>query len=89
MAKSQQSFNKKEKEKKRLKKRKEKLERKEQRKQEKLDNGPKSFEDMLAYVDENGYLTSEKPDPTKKKKKLTQKKGKYITCTKNKGQISK
>ena len=68
MAKSQQSFNKKEKEKKRLKKKKEKLERREQRKLEKIENGPKSFEDMLSYVDENGNLSSTPPDPAKKKK---------------------
>lgn len=68
MAKSQQSFNKKEKEKKRLKKKKEKLERREQRKLEKAENGPKSFEDMLSYVDEDGNLTSTPPDPSKKKK---------------------
>jgi len=68
MAKSQQSFNKKEKEKKRLKKKKEKLERREQRKLEKAESGPKTFEDMLSYVDEDGNLTSTKPDPSKKKK---------------------
>jgi cold shock CspA family protein len=68
MAKSQQSFNKKEKEKKRLKKKKEKLERREQRKLEKAENGPKTFEDMLSYVDEDGNLTSTQPDPSKKKK---------------------
>jgi cold shock CspA family protein len=68
MAKSQQSFNKKEKEKKRRKKRQDKLERREQRKIEKEESGPKSFEEMLSYVDENGNLTSTPPDPTKKKK---------------------
>lgn len=67
MGKSQESFNKKEKEKKRLKKRKEKRERREQRKIEKEETGPKSFEDMIMYVDENGNLTSEKPDPLKMK----------------------
>jgi len=67
MAKSQQSFNKKEKEKKRRKKAKEKAERREQRKLEKAEAGKKSFEDMLSYVDEDGNLTSEKPDPTKKR----------------------
>ncbi|MFT5166751.1 MAG: cold shock CspA family protein [Saprospiraceae bacterium] len=68
MAKSQDSYNKKEKEKKRLKKVKEKLERREQRKVEKEEAGPKSFEDMISYVDEDGNLTSTPPDPTKKKK---------------------
>ncbi len=67
MAKSQQSFNKKEKEKKRQKKKKEKLERREQRKIEKLENGPKSFEDMISYVDEDGNFSSTPPDPLKKK----------------------
>ena len=64
MAKSQQSFNKKEKEKKRKKKAKEKLERREQRKLEKAENGANTFE--LSYVDENGNLTSTPPDPAKK-----------------------
>ena len=68
MAKSQQSFNKKEKEKKRRKKAKDKAERREQRKLEKAESGPKSFEEMLSYVDEDGNLTSTPPDPTKKKK---------------------
>ena len=68
MAKSQQSFNKKEKEKKRLKKKQEKLERREQRKLEKSESGPKSFEDMISYLDEDGNTTSTPPDPTIKKK---------------------
>ena len=54
MGRSHQSFNKSEKEKKRRKKQKEKAERRAQRKLEKEQNGPKSFEDMLSYVDENG-----------------------------------
>lgn len=68
MAKSQQSYNKKEKEKKRLKKKQEKKERREQRKLEKVENGPVAFEDLIRYVDEDGNLTTEKPDPNKKKK---------------------
>jgi len=68
MAKSHQSFSKKEKEKKRRKKKQAKQERREQRKLEKEQNGPKSFEDMLSYVDENGNLTDTPPDPSKKKK---------------------
>ncbi len=68
MAKSQQTYNKKEKEKKRLKKKKEKAERREQRKLEKAENGPVAFEDLIRYVDEDGNLTTEKPDPNKKKK---------------------
>ncbi len=68
MSKSHQSFSKKEKEKKRRKKKQAKLERRQQRKLEKEQNGPKSFEDMLSYVDENGNLTDSPPDPAKKKK---------------------
>lgn len=68
MAKSQQSFNKKEKEKKRRKKNQDKMERREQRKQEKEERGKLSFEDQLTYVDENGYFTDTPPDPAKKMK---------------------
>lgn len=68
MAKSQQSYNKKEKEKKRLKKKQEKKERREQRKIEREEKGPVAFEDLIRYVDEDGNLTAEKPDPNKKKK---------------------
>ena len=64
MAKSSQTFNKQEQEKKRLAKRKEKEQRKEERKANK---GDKSFEDMIAYVDENGNFSSTPPDLTKKK----------------------
>ncbi len=67
MAKSQDSFNKKEKEKKRRQKNSEKLERKEQRKADKAVGGVKTLEEMFAYVDENGFLTTTKPDPSKKK----------------------
>jgi len=56
MAKSQQTFNKKEREKKKQKKRKEKLERREQRKAEKALAPKKTFEEMLSYVDENGNI---------------------------------
>jgi cold shock CspA family protein len=65
MAKSQDTFNKKEKEKKRLKKRQEKALKKEDRK-----NNPAAsdFDSMIAYVDEDGNLTDTPPDPTKKKK---------------------
>ena len=68
MAKSQETFGKKEKEKKRLKKRKEKAEKREERKANKQTGA--SLEDMLMYVDENGQLTDTPPDPTKKKKIL-------------------
>jgi cold shock CspA family protein len=66
MAKSQDSFNKKEKEKKRRKKNEEKLERREQRKADKLEGGTVAFEDMLSYVDENGNFSSTPPDPSKR-----------------------
>ncbi|PIB35493.1 DNA-binding protein [Reichenbachiella sp. 5M10] len=65
MAKSQQTFNKKEKEKKRLKKRQDKQQKKEERKE----NAKSSdLEDMIMYVDEDGNFTDTPPDPTKKKK---------------------
>lgn len=64
MGKSQETYNKKEKEKKRLKKRLEKQQKKEERKQ----NGEtSSFDDMIAYVDENGNIVDTPPDVTKKK----------------------
>lgn len=64
MAKSQQTFNKKEKEKNRLKKQKDKLQRRLDRKA-----NPKSgLDDMIAYVDENGNFTDTPPDPAKKEK---------------------
>ncbi|SDS59889.1 Cold shock protein, CspA family [Gillisia sp. Hel1_33_143] len=61
MAKSQQTFNKIEKEKKRLKKREEKNKKKEERKAE---GKGSSFE--IAYVDEYGNLTDTPPDPSNK-----------------------
>ena len=67
MAKSQASFNKKEKEKKRKKKQEDKQDRKEQRKAEKAQGGSKTLEEMFSYVDENGNLSSTPPDPAKKK----------------------
>jgi len=66
MAKSQQTFNKGEREKKRRKKKKEKAERREIRKIEKEDKGKLTFEEQISYVDENGHIVSEKPDPAKK-----------------------
>jgi cold shock CspA family protein len=65
MAKSQETFSKKEAEKKRLQKRKEKEQRKEERKANAKQGS--SLEDMLAYVDENGNISSTPPDPTKRK----------------------
>ena len=66
MAKSQDTFSKKEKEKKRIQKRKEK----EQKKAERKANSKQgqSLEDMMAYVDENGNISATPPDPTKKRK---------------------
>jgi cold shock CspA family protein len=65
MAKSQNTFNKKENEQKRLKKRKDKLQKKEERK---LTAGEGGLDSMIAYVDENGNLTNTPPDPAKKQK---------------------
>ncbi len=65
MGKSQETFSKKEKEKKRLKQRQDKAEKMEERKA----NGKKgkTLDDMLAYIDENGNISSTPPDPRKKK----------------------
>ncbi|MCK4662659.1 MAG: cold shock domain-containing protein [Bacteroidales bacterium] len=64
MGRTQETFNKKEvrnkKEKKRKEKEKKRLARKENEKKSSLD-------DMIAYVDENGMITSTPPDPSKKK----------------------
>jgi cold shock CspA family protein len=64
MAKSKESFSKQEKEKKKAKQKQEKQERKEARK---ATNKGTSLEDMLAYIDEDGNITSTPPDPSKKK----------------------
>ena len=64
MAKSQQTFNKSEKEKKRLKKREDKRKKMEARKADVRENGSKGIE--FAYVDHNGNLTDTPPDPTQK-----------------------
>lgn len=65
MAKSQETFNKKEKEKKRLKKRQEKQLKKEERRANAEGGG---LENMMAYVDEYGNITDTPPDETRKKK---------------------
>lgn len=62
--KSQQTFNKSEKEKKRLKKREEKRKKMEARKAEAKESPKKGIE--FAYVDYNGNLTDTPPDPTQK-----------------------
>ena len=64
MAKSQETFSKKEAEKKKAQKKKEKEQRKEERKANAKSG---SLEDMMAYVDEYGNITSTPPDPLKKK----------------------
>ena len=63
MAKSEQTFNKKEKEKKRLKKRELKMKKKEERKANSKGGG---LENMMAYVDEYGNLTDTPMDPANK-----------------------
>lgn len=63
MGRSQESFNKKDVRNKKEKKRKEKEEKKMLRKSNEKSG---SFEDMIAYVDENGMITSTPPDPTQK-----------------------
>jgi cold shock CspA family protein len=65
MARSQETFNKKEVRNKKEKKRKEKAEKRTAKKDvEKTSN----LEDMIVYVDDDGNLSSTPPDPTKKKK---------------------
>lgn len=68
MAKSQQTFSKKEREKKKRKKKQAKIEERQRRKLEKKERGKLTFEDQISYVDYNGNLTSTPPDPTKKEK---------------------
>lgn len=62
MGKSQETFSKKEKEKKRLKKRQEKLAKREERRA----NPKKTFEESIAYIDENGNFTDTPPDKSKR-----------------------
>lgn len=59
MGKSNETFNKKEKEKKRLKKQQEKKEKAEVRKSN--SSKGKGMEDMMAYIDENGNITNSPP----------------------------
>ena len=65
MGRSSESFNKKEKEKKRLSQKQQKAEKMEGRKAQAKKG--KSLEDMMAYIDENGNLSSTPPDPGKKR----------------------
>lgn len=66
MGRSVETFSKKEREKKKLKKQQDKKEKAEDRKAS-AEKG-KSLEDMMAYIDENGNITSTPPDPAKRKK---------------------
>jgi cold shock CspA family protein len=65
MSKSQETWSKKEREKQKQKDRKEKEERRKERK-ENAKKG-KSLEEMMAYIDENGNISSTPPDPKKKR----------------------
>ena len=62
-----QTFSKKENEKKKQARRLEKQNRKEERK---LSGNTNSFEDMIAYVDENGRITSTPPETNHKKEEI-------------------
>ncbi len=62
MARSQETFNKKEIQNKKDKKRKDK----EKKMLERKEGGKASFEDMIVYIDENGNQTSTPPDNTKR-----------------------
>ena len=65
MAKSKETFNKREKEKQRAKQKQDKAEKMEERKANAKKG--KSLEEMMVYLDENGNLSSTPPDPRKKK----------------------
>lgn len=64
MAKSQETFGKKEKQKKKLKERQDKKEKMEERKANAKKG--KSLDEMMAYLDENGNISSIPPDPRRK-----------------------
>ncbi len=66
MGKSQETWNKKEAEKKKAKNKKDKEQKKLERKANSKSGG--NLDDMIAYVDENGQITSTPPDPFKKTK---------------------
>ncbi len=67
MARSSETFGKKEKEKKKQQKKKEKAMRREERKSNSTGGG---LNEMMAYVDEHGVITNTPPDPTVKKKEI-------------------
>jgi cold shock CspA family protein len=64
MGKSQETWNKKEREKKKQKNKQDKEERKQERKDKAKDGN--NLDNMMAYVDENGNISSTPPDPRKK-----------------------
>src|SRR6185312_1084435 len=64
MGRSQETVGKKEKEKKKAKKKQDKEEKKQERKAN--NSKGKSLEDMMAYIDEYGNITSTPPDPKRK-----------------------
>ncbi|WP_205512821.1 cold-shock protein [Longitalea arenae] len=64
MARSQDTFAKREREKQRQKKQEDK---RQKMKERKANEKSKGLEDMMAYLDENGNLTDRPPDPRKKK----------------------
>jgi cold shock CspA family protein len=70
MGRSTETFSKKEREKKRSIKLKDKKEKAEDRKASAVKG--KSLDDMMAYIDENGNITSTPPDPTKRRKIVTE-----------------
>ena len=65
MARPKESSNKREKEKQRQKEKREKREKMEERRANQAKG--KTLDDMLAYIDENGNITSTPPDPGKRK----------------------
>jgi cold shock CspA family protein len=65
MARSKETFNKREKEKQRLQQKQQKREKLEERRAN--TSKGKSLDDMMAYIDENGNITSAPPDPGKRK----------------------
>jgi cold shock CspA family protein len=70
MGRSTETFSKKEREKKKSIKLKDKKEKAEDRKAN-VQKG-KSLDEMMAYIDENGNITSTPPDPAKRKKVVTE-----------------
>lgn len=65
MARSKETFEKRNKEQKRLKRRQDKQQKKDERKQGEKKTA--NLEDMMAYIDENGNISDTPPDPRNKK----------------------